>query len=97
MAKTIKWEGQWSLGVQSDTYLEGEYRGLQCELFYNDRLGSAAMAWDWSFYDDRSPEPELAVARSDKGFTTRDEATADLMGYIDGYIPERPRKRKVAR
>lgn len=70
-------------------YLSGEYEGIYCELFLNDRLGHATMAWDWSFYDDKSYDPELAVARSEDGFLSLRAATMNLTDYIDGYIWER--------
>lgn len=84
----IEWEGIWSLGKQSETYFDGEYRGMHCELFYNNRLGHAPFGWDWSFYDKNSGDPELAVARSDDSFPTKEEAEADLIRYIDGYVED---------
>lgn len=76
------------IGSSSGDYLQAEYRGMHCELFRNNRLGTAPMAWDWSFYDDASPEPDLAVARSDEGFRTREKAEADLIAYVDGHCEE---------
>lgn len=86
---SIDWQGHWKLGEQSDTYLEADYREMHCELFFNDRLGTAPLAWDWSFYDDNSDDPETAVATSDEGFPTKEAAEADLIDYINGYVGER--------
>lgn len=67
-------------------YVEGQYRGMHCELFLNTRLGSDVEAWDWSFYDDKSPEPDLAVARNDVGFLSRRACVTDLTRYIDDHL-----------
>lgn len=76
------------VGSPSGNYLQADYKGMHCELFFNNRLGTAPMAWDWSFYDDNSDDPELAVARSDEGFPTQEAAEADLIDYIDGSSQE---------
>lgn len=83
----LDWQPIYSLGKPSETYFDAEYKGMHCELFFNNRLGSAPMAWDWSFYDAKSADPELAVARSDTGFPTQQSAEDDLISYIDGYVP----------
>lgn len=67
-------------GSTTGNYIQGEYRGMHCELFFNNN------AWGWSFYDDDSPEPDLAVARGDK--PTKEEAETDLIDYINGYKGE---------
>lgn len=95
MANKVKWEGIYSLGKQSDTYLEATYKGMHCEMHYNNRLGSVPMAWDWSFYDGRSYDPDLAVARSDEGHATIEEATAEMTDYIDGYVAEKRASKAV--
>ena len=81
---TIDW---FDISAHKDgTYLQGEYRGMHVELFHNDRLGHAPMAWDWSFYDDASPDPDWAVSRSDEGLPTIEDAERELRDYIDGYV-----------
>lgn len=58
-----------------------EYRGLHLEIFE-----FPAGHFSWSFYDDESYDPDLAVARDDDGpFDTFDAAVADLIDYCDGY------------
>lgn len=81
----LDWENV--VGSPNGNYLQAEYKGMHCEVFFNNRLGTAPMAWDWSFYDVKSADPELAVARSDTGFPTQQSAEDDLISYIDGYVP----------
>ncbi len=85
---SIEWEPHYRLGQPNENYLHGEYRGMHCELFFNNRLGHGPEGWDWSFYDDASGDPELAVARSETPFPTKEAAEVALRDYIDGYIPE---------
>lgn len=86
MTTTTKIEWCDISSASDGTYLQGEYRGMTCELFHNDRLGHAPLAWDWSFYDDGSPDPEWAVSRSDEGLATIEDAERELRDYIDGYV-----------
>jgi hypothetical protein len=83
----LDWQdvGERSKGI----YLEAQHRGMHCELFYNNRLGHAPMGWDWSFYDDDTYDPDLAVARNDDGFLTIEDAEADLIDYIRFHIEEK--------
>jgi hypothetical protein len=84
---TVEWDGIWSLGKQSDRYFEAEYRGMHCELFLTDNFGHTPMQWEWSFYDPRDGAHALAVARGE-GAATMEVATEDMVGYIDGWLPE---------
>lgn len=64
---------------QHVTYVWAEYRGLHVELYHRDKT-----MWDWSFYDENSWDPDLAVARGSSHY--REIAELELTGYIDGYI-----------
>ena len=83
-------------------YMHTMYRGCFCEVV-KDRIEDQ---WEWIFYDDASFDPELAVARSrhplgdtdEPAFASVEEATVDMLDYIDFYIYERdePVRTKVA-
>jgi hypothetical protein len=66
---------------EEPTYVHAPYRGMECELFHHDGV------WDWSFYDDNSPDPETAVSRGSSEH--RANAEWDLCDYILGYVGER--------
>jgi hypothetical protein len=80
--RPINWEKV--IGSPSGNYLQGEYRGMHCELFHNDHLGHLSMVWDWSFYDPNSDDPDLAVAMGDE--PTKEAAERALIEYIDGMV-----------
>lgn len=62
-------------------YLQATYRGMHCELLHSRRN-----VWQWSFYDDASPDPDLAVARGSHALF--EQATREMLDYIDGYLPD---------
>jgi hypothetical protein len=61
-------------------YVQGEYRGMDCELFFTRGM------WQWSFYDAKSPEPDVAVEIGDE--PTREAAEAALCDCIDGEVAQ---------
>lgn len=83
---TLLWTpypGHWPGQRDSDRfYGSAEYRECLVEIHE-----ATPGRFSWSFYDEHSPDPELAVARSDDPFGTFDEAEADVMDYIDGTYP----------
>lgn len=42
----------------------------------------------WWLYDDKSPEPDLAVTMSDPDKATLEEALADVYDWLSGYDPK---------
>lgn len=74
------WPGQ---GKEDIFYGFAEYMGLHLEIFEFEP-GS----FNWSFYDDASYDPDLAVAINDRTFRDFDLAVDDLIDYCDGYIAE---------
>lgn len=59
------------------------YKKMHVEIFEKE-----PGVFDWSFYDDKSDDPDLAVARNDDDFSTAEDAEADMLDYIDGYVAE---------
>jgi hypothetical protein len=69
-------------------YASAEYRGVTVSLY---ERGPAA--WFWSFYDDKSSDPDTAVA--DGTAPTRDAAIREVTGYVDGHVTRHYRRAEI--
>lgn len=69
-------------------YGNAMYRGMYVEIFERYTFEGES-TFDWSFYDDDSGDPELAVATNDEHMESVSAAEDDVTDYIDSYIYEK--------
>lgn len=84
--KRNKWR---SLTDNGDYYQTDEKNGICLEIFLK-RAGQ----WEWSLYDANSPDPDLAVTKSEEDKPTIEEIVTDLYDYVEGYEPYKPKRKK---
>lgn len=64
-------------------YVQADYLGMHCELYNPEGTDE----WRWSFYDDDTPDPDMAVARGIE--PTREAAEKELTDYIEGHLGDK--------